>query len=176
MGFGFLNGFCSNSSKDSEFVFEALSVVGAVDARTRQLGGREHRCMRAGRRRVLCSATVHCDETTASSVSPTCCRASADRARLCWSHRVGDGGSGSWGCGWKYGMRDCGRHWGGRLSFVGSVQQCRCGGRAVGMDGAWLAPSAAGAYPHRTWLDTCDAKNGASVRAARDHNDRRNTS
>jgi hypothetical protein len=26
--------FCSNSSKDSKFVFEALSVVGAVDART----------------------------------------------------------------------------------------------------------------------------------------------
>jgi len=40
MGFGFLNGFCSNSSKDSEFGFEALSVVGAVDARTRQLGWR----------------------------------------------------------------------------------------------------------------------------------------
>jgi hypothetical protein len=119
MGFGFLNGFCSNSSKDSEFVFEALSVVGAVDARTRQLGGREHRCMRAGRRRVLCSATVHCDETAASSVSPTCCRASVDRARLCWSHGVGDSGSGAWGCGWKYGMRDCGRHWGGRVELRG---------------------------------------------------------
>jgi hypothetical protein len=41
------------------------------------------------------------------------------------------------------------------LSFVGSVQQCRFDGRAVDMDGAGLAPSAAGAYPHRTWLDTC---------------------
>jgi hypothetical protein len=39
MGFGFLNGFWSNSSKDSKFVVEALGVVGAVDARTRQLGG-----------------------------------------------------------------------------------------------------------------------------------------
>jgi hypothetical protein len=95
MGFGFLNGFWSNSSKDSKFVLETLSVVGAVDARTLQLGGREYRCMRAGRRRVLCSATVHCDETAASSVSPTCDRASADRASLCWSHRVGDGGSGA---------------------------------------------------------------------------------
>jgi hypothetical protein len=64
------------------------------------------------------------------------------------------------------------------LSFVGSVQQCRFGGRAVGMDGAWLTPSAAGAYPHRTyrtWLDTCATKNGAGVRAARDHNDWRST-
>ena len=40
--------------------------------------------MKAGSRRVICSATVHSDETTASSVSPTCCRASADGARLCW--------------------------------------------------------------------------------------------
>jgi hypothetical protein len=61
------------------------------------------------------------------------------------------------------------------LSFVGSVQQCRFGGRAVGVDGAWLAPSAAGAYPHRTWLDTCATKNGAGVRSARDHNDWRST-
>jgi hypothetical protein len=75
--------------------------------------------MRAGRRRVLCSPTVHCDETTTSSVSPTCCRASADRGRLSWRHRVGDGGSGAWGCGWKYGMRDCGRHWGGRVVLRG---------------------------------------------------------
>jgi hypothetical protein len=99
MGFGFLNGFWSNSSKDSKFVLEALSVVGEVDARTGQLGGREHRCMRAGRRRVICSATVRCDETTASSVSPTCCRASADRARPCWSHRVGEAGRGRGGVG-----------------------------------------------------------------------------
>ena len=33
--------------KTTYFVFEALSFVGAVDARTRQLGGRDHRCMRA---------------------------------------------------------------------------------------------------------------------------------
>ena len=26
------------------------------------------------------------------------------------------------------------------LTFVGSVQQCRFGGRAVGMDGVWLDP------------------------------------
>jgi hypothetical protein len=45
----------------------------------------------------------------------------------------------------------------------------------VGVDGAWLAPSAAGAYPNRTWLDTCSTKNGAGVRAARDHNDWRST-
>jgi hypothetical protein len=127
--------FCSNSSKDSKFVLEALSVVGEVDARTGQLGGREHRCMRAGRRRVLCSATVHCDETSPSSVSPTCCRASADRARLRWSHRVGDGGSGAWGCGWKY-VRLRAAFGGDGLSFVGSVQHCRFGGRAGGMDGA----------------------------------------
>ncbi len=57
------------------------------------------------------------------------------------------------------------------LSFVGSVQQCRFGGRAVGMDGAWLALSAAGAYPHRTWLDTCATKTGTGVKAAREHND-----
>jgi hypothetical protein len=44
------------------------------------------------------------------------------------------------------------------LSFVGSVQQYRFGGRAVGMDGAWLAPSTAGAYPHRTWLDSVPPK------------------
>ncbi len=61
------------------------------------------------------------------------------------------------------------------LIFVVRVQQCRFGGRAVGMDGVWLTPSAAGTYPHRTWLDTCGTKNGAGVRAARDHNDWRNT-
>jgi hypothetical protein len=61
------------------------------------------------------------------------------------------------------------------LSFVGSVQQCRFGGRASGMDGAWLAPSAAGAYPHRTWLDTCATKTGTGVRSAREHNDWRIT-
>ena len=61
------------------------------------------------------------------------------------------------------------------LSFVGSVQQCRFGGRAVGVGGAWLAPSAAGAYPHRTWLDTCATKTGTGVRAAREHNDWRST-
>ena len=44
------------------------------------------------------------------------------------------------------------------LTFVVSVQQCRFGGRAVGMDDAWLARSAAGAYPHRMWLDTCATK------------------
>jgi hypothetical protein len=133
MGFGFLNGFCSNSSKDSKFVVEALSVVGAVDTRTRQLGGREHRCMSPDRRRVLCSATVHCDETTASSVSPSCCRASADRARLCWSHRVGDDGSGTWGCGWKYGIHDYGRHWGGRVELRG---QCNSA-VLVGVRSTW---------------------------------------
>jgi hypothetical protein len=61
------------------------------------------------------------------------------------------------------------------LSFVGSVQQCRFGGRASGMDGAWLTPSAAGAYPHRTWLDTCATKTGTGVRSAREHNDWRIT-
>jgi hypothetical protein len=91
--------FCSNSSKVSKFGFEVLSVVGAVKREDRQLGGREHRCMRAGRRRVLCSATVHCDETAAPAVSTTCCRASADRARLCWSHRVGETGRGRGGVG-----------------------------------------------------------------------------
>ena len=49
------------------------------------------------------------------------------------------------------------------LSFVGSVQQCRFGGRAVGMDGAWLAPSAAGAYPYKTWLGTCVTKQTAGI-------------
>ncbi len=135
MGFGFLNGLCSNSSKDSEFVFEALSVVGAVKSEDRQLGGREHRCMRAGRRRVLCSATVHCDETAVSSVSPSCSRASSDRGRLSWSHRVGDGGSGAWGCGWKYGMCDCGRHWGGRVELRG-----QCNSAVLeGVRSAWTA-------------------------------------
>ena len=157
-------------------MFEVLSVVGAVDARTRQLGGRELRCMRAGRRRVLCSATVHCDETTASSVSPTCCRSSADRARFCWSHRAPDpAGRGRGGVGGNTACAIAGGIGEDGLSFVGSVQQCRFGGRTVGVDGAWLAPSAAGAYPHRTWLDTCATKNGAGVRAARDHNDWRST-
>ena len=36
------------------------------------------------------------------------------------------------------------------LIFVGSVQQCRFGGRTVGVDGAWLSPNAAGAYPNQT--------------------------
>ena len=120
MGYGFLNGFCSNSSKDSEFVFEALSVVGAVDARTRQLGGREHRCMRAGRRRVLCSANVHCDETAASSVSPLLFVAGLLQIVQGFAGAiVSESGSGSWGCGWKCGMRNCGRHWGGRVELRG---------------------------------------------------------
>jgi hypothetical protein len=54
------------------------------------------------------------------------------------------------------------------LSFVGSVQQCRFGGRAVGMDGAWLTLSAADAY-------TCATKTGTGVKAAREHNDWRST-
>ncbi len=61
------------------------------------------------------------------------------------------------------------------LNFVGVVQHCRFGGRAGDMDGVWLDPSAAGAYPHRTWFDTCATKNGAGVRATRDHNDWRIT-
>ncbi len=61
------------------------------------------------------------------------------------------------------------------LSFVGSVQQCRFGGRPVGMDGAGLAPSAAGAYPHRTWLDTvchqkwCRREGGAGPQRLEQH-------
>ena len=35
------------------------------------------------------------------------------------------------------------------LTFVDSVQQCRFGGCAVGVDGVWLAQSAA-VYPHKT--------------------------
>jgi hypothetical protein len=68
----------SASYKDSKFALTPFSAVGQLRTRTLQLGGREHRCMRAGRRRVICSATVHCDETSTSSESPTCSRASAE--------------------------------------------------------------------------------------------------
>ena len=36
------------------------------------------------------------------------------------------------------------------LSFVDSVQQYRFGGCVVSVDGAWLTPNAAGAYPNQT--------------------------
>jgi hypothetical protein len=146
--YGFrLFGFLSNSSKDSEFGFEALNEVGTVKLEDRQLGGREHRCMRDDRRRVLCSDTVHCDETAAPAVSPTCCRSSADRARFCWSHRVGEAGRGRGGVGGNTACAIASGIGEDGLSFVDSVQQYRFGGRAVGVDGAWLSPTAAGAYP-----------------------------
>ena len=53
---------------------------------------------------------------------------------------------GNTACGTAGGIGDDG------LSFVDSVQLCRFGGRTVGVDGAWLVPSATGAYPHRTGL------------------------
>ena len=122
--------------------------------------------MRAGRRRVLCSATVHCGETSitsTSSESPTCCHTSADRGRLDWyivSQMTGHGRGGVGGnttSGSAVGIGEDG------LSVVVSVQPCRFGGRAVGVDGAWLVPSAAGVYPHKTWLGTCVTKQAAGI-------------
>ena len=45
------------------------------------------------------------------------------------------------------------------------------GGCAVGVDVVWLAPSVAGVYPHKTWLDTCATKNGAGFLESRNHKD-----
>ena len=147
--------FRSKSSNDSKFALTPFNTVGQLSARTLQLGGREHRCMRTGRRKVICSATVHCGDTSTSSESPTCCHTSADRGRLDWyivsqmtgRGRGGVGGNTTWAT--TGGIGEDG------FTFVDSVQQCRFGGREVGVDGAWLSPSATGAYPNSTCLDTC---------------------